>query len=474
MSDNGVTFTLRLSLDDGAPRGALFSRGEIDAVAEEVSAAAARVEAARGPGPLGFLELPYAYGEEHGATIFGDLFWGTLPRIEEAARRIRQDAATFFHLGIGGSALGAMTLVNALGPEATGEPGGAGGEIHVLDNVDPDWIGPVLCRADLTNTYANVVSKSGGTVETIATFAVLLERMRREAKLPEDVLKRRIFVTTNPEKGALLELARKEGFQVLPLPDVVHGRFSVFSPMGLFAAAVAGVDVAGLLAGARRADEVTAREPFRRNMAWKLAALHYLGLRKKGIKVLVLLPYSNRLRLLADWYSQLVAESLGKDGQGLTPVKALGVTDQHSQLQLYNDGPKDKLVVFFSVAEHREALPIPDAWAEGSDYSYLKGHSLADLLRVEREATEVSLHAHGVPSCRFGLPRIDAFNVGFLLGVLSKTVCILGELLGVDAFDQPGVEESKEYARAMLGKAGKGYEELRENVERAAGEEQEA
>lgn len=467
MSDAGVTFTLRFSLGDGEPRGALFSRGEIESVAEEVSAAAARVEAARGRGPLGFLELPYAYAEEHGATIFGDLFWGTLPRIEEVARRIRREEATFFHLGIGGSALGAMTLVNALGPEAAGEPGAAGAKIHILDNVDPDWVGQVLRRTDLANTYANVVSKSGGTVETIATFAVLLERMRREAKLPEDVLKRRIFVTTNPEKGALLELARDEGFQVLPLPDVVHGRFSVFSPMGLFTAAVAGVDVEGLLAGARRADEVTAREPFRRNMAQKLAALHCLGLKRKGIKILVLMPYSNRLRLLADWYSQLVAESLGKDGQGLTPVKALGVTDQHSQLQLYNDGPKDKLVVFFSVDEHEEVLAIPDPGARGSDYSYLEGHSLADLLTVERQATEVSLHAHGVPSCRFGLPRIDAFNVGFLLSVLSKTVCILGELLEVDAFDQPGVEESKEYARAMLGKAGRRYDELREKVSRS-------
>jgi glucose-6-phosphate isomerase len=337
-------------------------------------------------------------------------------------------------------------------------------EIHVPDNVDPDWIGELLHRLDLTRVYANVVSKSGDTTETIATFALLLEVMREKSNLSPAELRRRIFVTTNPEEGALAELARSEGFTILPLPDAIHGRFSVFSPMGLLAAAVAGIDVGELLEGARVADERTARAPFGDNPSLQFAALHYVGLTQKGISNLILLPYSNRLRTVGDWYSQLVAESLGKQGQGMTPVKALGVTDQHSQLQLYIDGPKDKLVVVFSVARHAETLRIPNSLASNSAYTYLAYKTFNDLFKAEREATEVSLHLHGVPNCRFELAELSPFNMGYLLTVLEKTVCILGELLSVNAFDQPGVEESKEYARAMLGKSGEQYDQLREIV----------
>jgi glucose-6-phosphate isomerase len=233
--------------------------------------------------------------------------------------------------------------------------------------------------------------------------------------------------------------------------------------MGLFTAAIGGINIKSLLAGARLADQHTANSPFWENPAQQLAALHFLGLRKKGLSVLVLLPYSNGMRTVADWYSQLVAESLGKNGQGMTPVKALGVTDQHSQLQLYNDGPKDKLVVFFSVEEFAETLTIPKI-PSTSAYEYLEGNTLNALLRAELQATEVSLHLHGVPSCRFELPKLNAFNLGYLITILEKTVCILGRLLNVNAFDQPGVEESKEYARAMLRKSGEKYALLRETV----------
>jgi len=414
-------------------------------------------------GPLAFLELPYAYESGGKQTIFGGTFLQTLATIREAAGRIRASRGQFVHVGIGGSALGAITLVNALG--ATKSMGyECPAEIHVPDNVDPDAIGELLHRLDFTRVYANVVSKSGDTTETIATFALLLETMRERSKLSPAELRKRIFVTTNPEGGALAELARSEGFTILPLPHAIHGRFSVLSPMGLLAAAVAGIDVGELLEGARAADECTAKSKFSDNPALQLAALHYVGLKKKGITIQVLLPYSNRLRTVGDWYSQLVAESLGKKGQGMTPVKALGVTDQHSQLQLYIDGPKDKLVVFFSVAKHAETLRIPSSIASNSAYAYLANKTFNDLLNAEREATEVSLHLHGVPNCRFELAELNPYNMGYLLTVLEKTVCILGQLLSVNAFDQPGVEESKEYARAMLGKSGEQYDKLRETV----------
>lgn len=443
-----------------APTGALFARAEVEAMAASVEAAARDLERARGQGPLAFLDLPYAYNS--GSTVFGNTFANTLAVIRESAAAIRAARGQFLHLGIGGSALGAITLLDALG-RTKAMNYDCPAEIHVPDNIDPDWIGRILAGLDYGRTFANVVSKSGDTVETIATFAVLWERLVRESGLPPEQLRKRIFVTTRPDRGALAELAAREGFTLLPLPDEIHGRFSVLSPMGLLTAAVAGIDIGQLLEGARRADQDTARASFPENPMCRFAALHALSLRK-GLSILVLLPYSNRLKTLADWYSQLVAESLGKDGQGLTPVKALGATDQHSQLQLYNDGPKNKLIVFFSVGRHEEVIQIPPSIASNPAYAHLAGKTLNDLLRAEREATEVSLHLHGAPSCRFELPEVNAFHMGYLLVVLEKTVCLLGRLLGVNAFDQPGVEESKRYAHAMLGKQGEEPERLRAAV----------
>ncbi len=462
MSDRKVDFSLRFALQHDQPSSALYTRQEIATVANRVAAEAARIEESRGRGPLSFLELPGAYSRDHGSTSFGDTFWQTLDTIHVAADTIRNGHAHFVHLGIGGSALGAITLIQALG--ASKDAGyESPADIRIPDNVDPDWIGKVLHELDFRRTYINVVSKSGGTVETIATFAVLWERLRSESGLSPEELRKRIFVTTNPEEGALADLARTEGFTILPLPEVVHGRFSVLSPVGLFAAAVAGIDIEELLEGGRQADADTATAPFWENPAQQLAALHFLA-PDRGISNLILFPYSNRLQSLADWYSQLVAESLGKQGQGLTPVKALGVTDQHSQLQLYNDGPKNKLVVFFSISRYAETLRIPELIASNPEYAYLTNHSLGDLMKAEREATEVSLHLHGVPSCRFDLAELNAFNMGYLLMTLQKTVCLLGRLLGVNAFDQPGVDQSKEYARAMLGRAGERYDRLRATI----------
>ena len=463
MTNNRVRFNLNFALQHERIGGALFSKTDIESVANTVTEEARRLEKAHGQGPLAFLELPNAYKAEYGPTAFGDTFQNTLPTIREATSRIHNARGQFLHLGIGGSALGAITLIDALGKtKAMGYESPA--EIYVPDNVDPDWIAQIMHRLDFSRVFLHVISKSGGTTETIALFALLWDKMQKASGLSASELRTRVFVTTNPAGGPLADLANSEGFTLLPLPDAIHGRFSVLSPMGLFTSAVAGVDIDQLLEGARAADRETAESPFWENPAQQLAALHYLGATSKGLPILVLLPYSNRLRTVADWYSQLVAESLGKNGQGVTPVKALGVTDQHSQLQLYNDGPKNKLILFFSIGQHADELRIPESIANNSSYAYLADKTLNELLRAELEATEVSLHLHGVPSCRFELSELNAFTVGYLLTVLEKTVCILGGLFGINAFDQPGVEESKEYARAMLGKQGDRYDTLRQRV----------
>jgi glucose-6-phosphate isomerase len=474
-----LSLLTELAFHSGKPNGALFAREEIEREAPRVVAAGGSIEKRRPPRylrseslpendaassldqkakHLAFLELPYAYDSKF-ATCFMETFHDSLPWILDRSRSIQDARGQFIHFGIGGSALGAIFLTDALadcGNEST---------IYFAENVDPHSTQRLLDRLDPKRVFANVVSKSGGTVETIANFAVVVDHLRK-AGLSRDELSRRITVTTNPERGALVDLAKSECFDILPLPDEIHGRFSVFSPTGLLTAAVAGVDIDMLLDGARAADDYTAIAPFEKNPSHLLAALHFVALREKHISNLVLLPYSDQLRTLADWYAQLVAESLGKGGQGMTPVKALGATDQHSQLQLYNDGPKDKLIILFAVGQHEFSVRIPESIGSISAYSYLANRTLNELLAAEQEATEVSLHLNGVPSCTFRLNRLDAFAVGALLTILEKTVCILGELCGVNAFDQPGVEESKAYARAMLGKTGADYDRLRATVER--------
>lgn len=470
-----VDFSHRFATGEAADGGAMLNAEELTAFADTVDAAARRIEE-RDIAPdlaaderkrrenLAVLDLPYAYDAAGKPTVFTETLTRAKDVMAEGAARIRAEGGHYVHLGIGGSALGSKLLVEALG-EAPGRNGAPAVDIHAPDNIDPSVIAGILARIDPQKTFVNVVSKSGDTVESIANFSIFREFLV-SAGIIGDELAKRLFVTTDPDNGSLIKIARKEGYTVLPLPAAVHGRFSVFAPTGLFTAMVAGVDVDALLEGARDADALTRSAPFAENPARLLAAIHFLTNTAHGIQDLVLLPYSNRIGLVADWYSQLVAESLGKQGKGITPIKAIGATDQHSQLQLYNDGPKNKLVVFFGVEDHGPEQTMPHWISENDGYEYLGGQSINKLLNAERLGTQISLYRNGVPSCRFDLDRVEPYTIGALLTILEKTVCILGELYGVNAFDQPGVEESKMYARAMMGKEGAEYDEIRNLIAR--------
>lgn len=406
---------------------------------------------------LSFLSLPIAYNKKYGNTIFGDTLWNTKTVIDQKAEQIKSRFSDYVQIAIGGSALGATALVNALGEPQRKI------RIHTPDNVDPEWIGEILDTIQTEKTFFNIISKSGGTVETLSNFFVFYDELRK--KIPAEQLKDHFSIMTNPEKGPLADLCREEGFTIIPIPNSVHGRFSVLSPGGLLTAAVSGIDIDELLDGARVMDEFTEESEFWKNPMLLYAAFHYIANTRKDIDTLILLPYSQKLRTIADWYSQLVAESLGKDGKGITPVKALGATDQHSQLQLYNEGPMNKFVTFFSVEKYRRRIEIPNAFPSRKDYQYLWGNSLNNLLGSEQRATAISLYNHGVPNCTLRMPEITPFYMGQLFMLLEKVIPILGKLYNVNAFDQPGVEESKEYARAMLGKEGKVYEEKRKEME---------
>jgi glucose-6-phosphate isomerase len=364
-------------------------------------------------------------------------------------------------LGIGGSALGPIALRTALRPPQwnllddaarDGHP-----RLHVLDNVDPANITALLGRLDLARTLFIVTSKSGGTAETMSQYLVVRGRLASE--LGDEAARDRLVFITDPEKGALRAIARAEGIAALDIPANVGGRFSVLTPVGLLPAALVGIDTAELLEGASDMRTRCSSGDLGKNIAGAFASLQYLSDRAHGRHVHVLMPYSDALRDMADWFVQLWAESLGKhrtaDGTpvGPTPLAALGATDQHSQVQLFMEGPADKTVTFLGVEDRSDDVEIPALHQDIPELAYLGGHQLGELLDIERRATAGALARRGRPNMTMTLDMVDAFHVGALFMFLEIATAYAGRLYGVNAFDQPGVELGKQFTYAMLGRA---------------------
>ena len=349
------------------------------------------------------------------------------------------DAEAILTVGIGGSALGAATISQALGGI---EGGGADAPpLYVLDNVDPAAVRERLADLPLEKTAVNVVSRSGTTAETLSNFLVVREAM---AEAGVDWTER--TVVTTGEAGPLHDLAAAEGLPELDVPAGVPGRFSALSAVGLVPAAIQGHDIEAVLAGGQAAADSLSGSLFS-CPAYAYGAVAY-ALDQRGASVDVMMPYAERLECFAEWFAQLWAESLGKDNLGQTPARALGATDQHSQLQLYRAGPTDKLVTLVRPRE-RPDRTIPETEVEG--LSYLGGSTLGDLLDAEFAATEASLAAAGQPNVRIEIDRLDARGVGELLYAMEAACVLAGELYGVETFDQPAVEWGKRAARGLLG-----------------------
>jgi glucose-6-phosphate isomerase len=397
-----------------------------------------RLEADWRHGKLGFLELPDRE----------DLVQATLAEADRARSRRCTHAVV---LGIGGSALGTIVLRDALAGELTLPV------LHVVDNIDPNPLGALLRRLPLESTCFVVVSKSGETVETLAQYLVAREQLERARLDPREHF---VFVT-DPHRGALRRMAEREGITALPVPANVGGRFSVLSPVGLFPAALCGIDVPSLLAGARAVRDATLLAAPERDPAGAFAMLQWLAHTRKGRGIHVLMPYWSSLRTLGDWFVQLWAESLGKQDDygnpvGPTPVAALGATDQHSQLQLFVDGPPDKTITFVRVVrpDGDVAIPDPDPAQGETSLLGLGGRGLADLLDAEYRATAASLAARNRPSMTISLERVDPWHLGGLLMFFQIATAYAGTLYGVNAFDQPGVELGKRLTNYLLGRPG--------------------
>lgn len=423
-----------------------ITREEIEAESKKIGAVHRAMEEKKGQ--MAWRSLPYSQD-----AVIRD--------IEAAAADINERFENFVVLGIGGSALGSKALFSALkhthfNSLPLEKRGGV--RFFVEDNVDPDRLNALFDLIDVEKTSFHVITKSGNTVETMSQFMIVLSML--EEKLG-GAFKENIVVTTDRETGIMKKICNKYGFKTFVVPEGVGGRFSVLCPVGLLSAAVLNINIGELMAGAKAADAACTRESLYENPAYMYALLYYIAM-KKGANISVMMPYADGLLNTAEWYAQLWAESLGKekalDGSivhaGQTPVRALGVTDQHSQIQLYTEGPFDKVVAFIDVAAFNTQMTIPKPPIDVMDAAYLQGQTVNKLIASEMMATEYAVTSAGKMNMRITLEKKNEKELGALLFFLEMATAATGELLGINTFDQPGVEAGKIATFALMGREG--------------------
>src|SRR4051812_8886526 len=415
--------------------------------------------------------LKELYAQQTADRKAGKLRYRDLPYDEDMIEAVHREVEHFrdrcevlIVLGIGGSALGNIALQSALNPytyNLMSERTRPGPQLFVLDNVDPDQIKSIveLITPKIKKTIVNVISKSGETAETASQFILFRDLLQQKLgkKYTENIL-----ATTDPKGGTLREICNAEGYRTLEVPEGVGGRFTVMSAVGLFSAAMCGIDTDALLAGAAAMDKRLKEPDVLANPAALIAAISWLLDTKKGKHISVMMPYSTSLYYLGDWFRQLWAESLGKkDGlnktnvyAGQTPIKALGTTDQHSQVQLYREGPNDKLITFLEVERFGNKLAIPGGDKIPSSLEYLAGANFQTLINSEKLGTEYALLESGRPTMTVLFPRISPETVGQFIYLYEAAVSYMGNLLEINPYDQPAVELGKQATSALMGKAG--------------------
>lgn len=397
------------------------------------------------------------------------LQWMNLGYSEETAWYVKEYAAlvegrfdNILVLGIGGSALGGIAVTEALLKPywnfLTKEQRNNLPRIFFLDNIDPDSMTALFEMLDLKKTLVNVITKSGDTAETMSQFMIVKDRLENELG---DDYRKNIVATTDKKTGILRQISEQEGYKTFVVPDDVGGRFSVFSAVGLLPFALVGIDIDEIMSGIKDMDLALKNTDIYENIAAQNALIHYLMDTKLGKNLSVMMPYSSRLRYVSDWYAQLWAESLGKSEDlngnhvhvGSTPIKALGATDQHSQIQLFNEGPNNKIINFIRVGEFDNTLEIPKIF-EYTGIGYLGGKTINDLLNAEADSTKVSLSDYARPTVTITLPKLDGYHLAQLLYMFEVQTAIAGELYNINTFDQPGVEQAKNYTYALMGRVG--------------------
>jgi glucose-6-phosphate isomerase len=437
------------------------SHGELKTLAPRIKALHAEQAAERKAGRLRFRDLPH--DDEMIDAVRGEV------------EHFHDRCEVLVVLGIGGSALGNIALHSALNLytyNLLSDRTRNGPQLFVLDNVDPDQIKAVvdLVTPKIKKTVINVISKSGETAETASQFVLFCDLLRQ--KLGKRY-KENILATTDPHGGTLRKLATDEGFRTLEVPPGVGGRFSVLSAVGLFSAAMCGIDIEALMAGAAEMDQRLKGSDVMTNPAALIAAIHYI-LNDKDKHMAVMMPYATSLYYLGDWFRQLWAESLGKkDGlkkknvyAGQTPIKALGTTDQHSQVQLYREGPNDKIITFLDVERFAQKLAIPEAAKQTPELAYLAGSNFQTLIRSEKLGTEYALLESKRPTLTIGFPQISPQTVGQFIYLYETAVSFMGGLFDINTYDQPAVQLGKDATYALMGKTG--FADLAKKIEPVA------
>ena len=409
-----------------------------------------------------------------GKTPFRDLPYNKRisTRVNALVKTLRKECDYLVVLGIGGSALGNIALDTALCPflpdpknKQSRRP-----QLFVLDNVDPAQFGSFIdyIKPKLKRTVFNVISKSGRTSETASQFMTIREMLINA--LGKAGYQKHVMATTDAKAGTLRTIADSDRLKTLEVPNGVGGRFSVLSAVGLFSAAMCGINISQLLAGARDMDARVKTTRFLENPAAINAAINY-HYYTHGKPISVMMPYSYALKDMADWYRQLWAESLGKKFDlnkrevwaGPTPVKAIGTTDQHSQVQLYREGPNDKLFTFLQVNNFAQDVKIGPAPDCAPELGFLAGKKMSTLLNSEKQATEYALLESKRPCLTVLFDKVDAYTVGQFIYLFEVTTSFAGALYNINPYDQPAVELGKEATFALMGK--EGYEDFAKEIQ---------
>ena len=455
--ENGIRLDYNCMMYENIGLKGIYS-GELKNIRPDMEKAHFNLNEKRKNGEVEWMDIIYGQEEE-------------INEIIELASSVKQWADTFVVLGIGGSALGPAAVHHALKHpyynELPAEKRGGWPRFYVVDNVDPERLSGLLDIIDIRTTMFNCITKSGNTIETMSQFMIIKDILEKE--LGKQEAKKHIICTTDKTKGVLVKTAEKEGYKTFFIPSKVGGRFSELSPVGLLPAACCGIDIKELIRGAVSMDKYMAENGVMENPAYMYAALSCLAL-EKGRNISVIMPYADSLKLVADWYSQLWAESLGKkydiNGKqkniGQTPVRALGATDQHSQMQLFIEGPDDKIIVIIGLDKYKRKITIP-VDSDVEDLGFLRGATHNNMISIEQMSAEYALLKAGKVNMTITLPEVNEYYLGQLLYMFEVATAFAGELLNINAFDQPGVEEGKNAAYAMFGR--KGYEAKRAELD---------
>ena len=409
-----------------------------------LTSAYSNVQSQKKAGTLGFALLPHDVD--------------ALQKIQDLAQELRSNIGQVVVIGIGGSDLGARAAFRALcSPYFNVDSAIRNGMPQLFfagDTTDPEPLNQLSAVLDWSKVLLVMISKSGNTIEQMASFVFLRDALVSAVGL--DAAKNQIVTITDATSGTLREITDEEGYKSLIIPATVGGRFSVLASVGLFPLAMVGIDIMALCKGAADLDESESEEV----SGPALFALHQYLAYNRGQHISVMFPYSYSLREFGQWYRQLWAESLGKKlnkaGQevhtGPTPIAAVGPTDQHSQVQLYMEGPNDKIMTFVRTKNAKKDITLPEAFPHKEGVKYLAGLSMHRVLTAEQESTAEALAQQGHPSTLLEIDALDAYHLGQLFYFFELATAYAGELFGVDAYDQPGVELGKQLMYKRLGR----------------------